>query len=51
MVAKAKFMLVCNNEDYRVETVCLNRFEAPINSLRVCMVTGGADTTLVVSKI
>jgi hypothetical protein len=41
-------MLVCNNEDYRVETTCLNRFEGPINSLRVCMVTGGADTTLVV---
>merc|ERR1712039_765503 len=44
--AKAKFMLVSNNEDFRVETVCLNRFKAPANSLRVAIVTGGADTTL-----
>jgi len=44
--AKAKFMLVSNNEDFRVETACLNRFEAKPNSLRVALVTGGADTTL-----
>lgn len=44
--AKAKFMLVSNNEDFRVETACLNRFQAPTDSLRVAIVTGGADTTL-----
>merc|ERR1712137_353101 len=44
--AKAKFMLVSNNEDFRVETKCLNRFQAEPNSLRVALVTGGADTTL-----
>uniref|UniRef100_A0A7S0IYD1 Uncharacterized protein n=1 Tax=Calcidiscus leptoporus TaxID=127549 RepID=A0A7S0IYD1_9EUKA len=43
---KAKFMLVSNNEDFRVEVACLNRLKAPPNSLRVAMVTGGADTTL-----
>jgi hypothetical protein len=43
---KAKFMLVSNNEDFKVETVCLNRFGAPAGSLRVAMATGGADTTL-----
>ena len=45
-ITKAKFMLVSNNEDFRVETACLNRFDAPANSLRVAMVTGGGDTTL-----
>eukprot|EP00931_Biecheleriopsis_adriatica_P066109 TRINITY_DN40521_c0_g1_i1.p1 TRINITY_DN40521_c0_g1~~TRINITY_DN40521_c0_g1_i1.p1 ORF type:complete len:399 (-),score=94.38 TRINITY_DN40521_c0_g1_i1:159-1355(-) len=45
-VDKAKFMLVTNNEDFRVEYACLNRFNAPANSLRMAMVTGGADTTL-----
>jgi len=44
--AKAKFMLVSNNEDFRVETACLNRLRAPANSLRVAIVTGGADSTL-----
>lgn len=44
--AKAKFMLVSNNEDFRVEMACLNRFQAEPNSLRVAIVTGGADTTL-----
>lgn len=39
-------MLVSNNEDFRVETACLHRFDAPADSLRVAMVTGGADTTL-----
>ena len=44
--AKAKFMLVSNNEDFRVEVACLNRLQAPANSLRVAIVTGGADSTL-----
>jgi len=37
---------VSNNEDFRVEMACLNRFQAPANSLRAACVTGGADTTL-----
>jgi len=39
-------MLVSNNEDFRVEVACLNRLQAPANSLRVAIVTGGADSTL-----
>jgi len=45
-LSKAKFMLVSNNEDFRVETACLNRLSAPTNSLRAAIVTGGADSTL-----
>lgn len=46
--AKAKFMLVSNNEDFRVETACLDRLARSRSSslLRVALVTGGADTTL-----
>lgn len=43
---KPKFMLVSNNEDFRVEQACLNRLQAPPKSLRVLHITGGADTTL-----
>lgn len=44
--AKAKFMLVTNNEIFRIETACLNRFQADPLSLNIATVTGGADTTL-----
>ena len=47
-------VLVNNNEDFRVETACLSRLDEERRrkglkgSLRVAMVTGGADSTLTV---